>query len=57
MSKRKSQSGNSTKSRRAGEVQPALSDELIRQDEERELLQRSTKIVSPSPAVETDVIV
>jgi cell division protein FtsZ len=39
MSKRKSQSGNSTKSRRAGEVQPALSDELIRSEEERDLLQ------------------
>jgi cell division protein FtsZ len=39
MSKRKSQSGNSAKSRRAGADQPALSDELIRQDEERDLLQ------------------
>jgi cell division protein FtsZ len=39
MSKRKSQSGNSTKSRRAGEVQPVLSDKLIRSEEERDLLQ------------------
>jgi cell division protein FtsZ len=39
MSKRKNQSVNSDKSRRAGEDQPALSDELIRSEEERELLQ------------------
>jgi len=39
MSKRKNQSGNSTKSRRAGEDRPALSDELIRHDDERGLLQ------------------
>jgi cell division protein FtsZ len=39
MSKRKNQPGKTAKSRRAGEDQPALSDELIRQDEERELLQ------------------
>ncbi len=42
MSKRKNQSGNSTKSRRAGEVRPALSDELISHDEERELLRFET---------------
>jgi cell division GTPase FtsZ len=39
MSKRKNQSANSDKSGRAGGDQPALSDELIRSDEERELLQ------------------
>jgi cell division protein FtsZ len=39
MSKRKNQSTNSGKSRRAGGDQPALSDELIRSEEERELLQ------------------
>ncbi|MBW1843677.1 MAG: cell division protein FtsZ, partial [Deltaproteobacteria bacterium] len=39
MSRKKSQSANSNKSRRAGGEQPALSDELIRSDEERELLQ------------------
>jgi cell division protein FtsZ len=39
MSKRKSQSGNSTTSRRAGEDRPALSDELIRRDDDRALLQ------------------
>jgi cell division protein FtsZ len=39
MSKRKNQSGNSVKSRRAGEDRPALSDELIRHDDERDLLQ------------------
>jgi len=39
MSKRKNQSANSDKSSRAGGDQPALSDELIRSDEERELLQ------------------
>jgi cell division protein FtsZ len=39
MSKRKNQSANSGKSNRAGGDQPALSDELIRSEEERELLQ------------------
>ena len=39
MSKRKNQSANSDKSRRAGADQPALSDELIRSEEDRELLQ------------------
>ncbi len=42
MSKRKNQSENSVKSSRAGAVQPAPSDELIRHDEERELLQFET---------------
>ncbi len=42
MSKRKNQSGNSIKSRRAGEVRPAPSDELIRHDEERKLLEFDT---------------
>ncbi len=39
MSRKKNRSANSTESNRAGGDQPALSDELIRSDEERELLQ------------------
>ena len=42
MSKRKNQSGKSVKTRRAGEVQPALSEKLILQDEDRELLRFET---------------